>query len=177
MPVDHHGGTPGIQQGTETLEAPVRHILLVPEAADRRVGEQDIKTAGVPQHPPVRSDAGGHFLFGIHMGPVRPVADRSAEAENPDAFDLDYRAFRTQAAFRGFLLITVIMITVHIDDRRVGKTGQEGQILCRQVPCGQDDIHVPECIPAELSPEPGRGLVRNSQNPHTVLSLSVPAES
>ena len=52
MAVDHHGRMPGIQKRTEAFKPPVGEIILVPETADRRVGQQDIKPAGGPDIPP-----------------------------------------------------------------------------------------------------------------------------
>ena len=51
MPVNHDGRTVAVQQGTETLEPAVRRMILITEPPDRRVRQQDIKTACRAQLP------------------------------------------------------------------------------------------------------------------------------
>ena len=140
------------------------------------MGQENIKAACGADFSPQGSDTGGHFLFRIHMHTVRAVAERTAEPENADSFDQDDFPFRGQAAFRRILLIAVIVVAVNIDDRRVGKTGQERQVFRGQVPGGQDQVYTAEGFPAVITPEPGRRFIRNGQNPYVTSSLSVPAE-
>ena len=46
MTVDHDSGMIPVQQGSKAFEAPVCHILLVAQAADRRMGQKNVKAAG-----------------------------------------------------------------------------------------------------------------------------------
>ena len=80
------------------------------------------------------------------------------------------------SSFRRLFFVAVIMIAGHINDGGVGEAGQERQVFGGKVSCGKDDIHIAQCFPAKIAPEPGRGFVCNSQNPHIIRSLSVPAE-
>ena len=46
MAMYHDGRPPVVQQGSETLKPPVRVVILIPEATDRRVRQKDIEPPG-----------------------------------------------------------------------------------------------------------------------------------
>ena len=94
------------------------------------------------------------------MDPPRPkIRTPLISTTVPSAHGHDL-AVRAQAAFRRLSRVTVIMVAVHINDGRIGKTGQEGQIFRGEIPCRENQIHTLKRLPAEISPEPGRGFIR-----------------
>ena len=94
------------------------------------------------------------------MPAIRTITDGSAQTEDPDSFDFHNGAVGAQAAFRRLGRITVIMVAVHVNNRCIGETGQEGQIFRGEIPCRENQIHTLKRLPAEISPEPGRGFIR-----------------
>ena len=166
MAVQHDRGTPAVQQGTEAFEAPVGDVVLVPEAADRRMRQQDIEPAGRPKAPAELPDPGGHFFFRIHMDGVRTVAQGTAQAEDPDAFDPHNLPVGAQAAFGRLAVVPVVVVAVDINDRRVGEAGDKGQVFRGKVARGKDHVHSLERRAAAFSPEPGRRFIGNGHNPH-----------
>ena len=66
-----------------------------------------------------------HFLLGIHIDRIRPVAETAAEAEDPDPFELHDLSVRAEAAFRGLLGVLVIVVAVDIDYRGIGEACDE----------------------------------------------------
>ena len=51
MPMKHHRGPIFPQQPLKALKPPVRQIRLIPQPRDRRMGQQNIKPAGLLQLP------------------------------------------------------------------------------------------------------------------------------
>ena len=125
MAVNHDSGMIPIQQRTEALETPVSQILLIAQATDGGMGQEDIKTAGGPELTAEGEDPAGHILLRIHIHHPGTIADGTAEPKDPDATDQDDLPVGTETAFGRLLLIMVIMIPMDIDDRRAGKTGQK----------------------------------------------------
>ena len=166
MAVDHDGGTVTVQQGTEAFKPAMGGVILISDAADRRVGEQDIKPAGGTELPAQVKDSGLHFRFGIHVDAVRPVTETSAQTQNPDTADQQNFAVGAQTALRRLLFIDVVVISVHIDHGRTGEAGQERQIRGRQIPRRENQVHPFQRFPAPAAPKLLGGLVRYRQNPH-----------
>ena len=63
MAVNHDSGTMAVQQGAEAGEALMAEIRLIPAAADRGVGQENIEAAGHAQTEAKLTDAGGHLLL------------------------------------------------------------------------------------------------------------------
>ena len=111
------------------------------------------------QFPAQGRNTGGHVLFCIHIDTIRAIAEAAAQPQNPDAFELQDFSIRAQAAFRRFLFIVVVMVPVYVDDRGVGKAGQERQVGRRKIPCGEDQIHAGKGLPALSAPQLSGGFV------------------
>ena len=126
--VDKAAGGVFVHQLVETLEPPVGQVLAVVQAPGRGVGQQDIEPAAAQQLITHTLHAAGHLLLGILEG-AGLVAHTAAQAQNPQAAEIVDRILNTSAALRGMELIGGVVIAVHIQHRRVGERGNEGQIL------------------------------------------------
>ena len=152
--VDQIAGMPAVHQAQEGLKALVRQILHVPHPPCRRVGQQDVEALVFTQLPPQPAGPTGHLALGVHMGLIGAVAHAAPQPQHPHAVDHNDVIFRADAALRGLFFVAVVMVAVDIQYRRVGKAGQEGQILRGQIAAGQDQVHALQKAPVQIVPEP-----------------------
>ena len=116
--------------------------------------------------------AAGHFIFRILVRLIAPIAHAAAQADDAHAvMDIEL-ILDADAALRRLLLIVHIVIAVNIEDGRVRKAGQEGQIGSGQIAAGDDQIDALQAALVKAFPEPGIGFVGQDQYFHVVSSFS-----
>jgi hypothetical protein len=70
----------------------------------------------------------------------RLVAVGAAEPENAKPLIAEDLVLDADAAFRGRIYITVIMVSVNIQHRNLGKGREKGKVLRGQVAAGEDEV-------------------------------------
>ena len=137
----------------------MRQVVLIPAAMHRRMGEKNVKSPAPHELEPQLPDPLRHFLLRALIAPV-VVAHGTPEPEDPDPFvHIDLIVY-ADTAFRRFHVIDVIMISVHIQERTVGKGNQEGQVGRRKIPCGKNQVHSLQLRLIIEIPEGFAGLIR-----------------
>ncbi len=151
-----------LQQGVQRVDADVRAVVLVAEAARRCVREQDVDRPGLPplQPPDPTQEAGGapvELALAVLVG-TGPVADAPAEADDPQPGGVDDRAVGAAAACRARRLAGHprtqelpgpvlpgggdggIVVAGDEHDRAVGHRGEELEIVPGQVAGREHDV-------------------------------------
>ena len=128
-----------IQQREKGLEAPMGHIVLIPEAPHRGMGQHNIHPAGQGQLEPQPVNAPAHLLFRILMGPA-VIQGAAAQTQNAQPAHSDQLPVNALAALRRPLGIAAVVVAVYIKQGPVGHGHQEAEILCLQVTGGENQV-------------------------------------
>lgn len=124
MTVDKIGRLIPVQQGTERFKPSVGHIVAVVEPVGRRMSQKDIESSVIFQPPPELSYPLAHLGLGILMFP-RLIPHGASEPQYPDPFIYIDPVFDTDTAVWRRLFVTVVMISMHIQNRSVRKGSEK----------------------------------------------------
>ena len=128
-----------IQQREKSLKAPMGHIVLIPEAPHRGMGQHNVHPAGQGQLQPQPVNAPAHLLFRILMGPA-VIQGAAAQTQNAQPAHSDQLPVNALAALRRPLGIAAVVIAGDIEQGPVGHGHQEAEILRLQVSGGEDQV-------------------------------------
>ena len=139
-------------------------------------GEEDILTLRIRGEGPVHgltvtADAAGHLGLRILVW-AAAILDASAQAQNPEALEVDNAVLRALAALRRMPVIGLVVIAVDVEHRSVGKGGDKGQIFGVQVAAGENQVDSLQAASVQIIPKPRRLLVGQRQNLHRPSSPS-----
>ena len=165
--MEEPGGLVGIQQGPEALEAPVREVVHVVEAPGRGMGQEEVKASVLPQLQLQAADAPRHLPLCVQILPL-PIAERAAQAQNPQTLIDGNPVLRADAALRRMIGKAVVMVAPHVQQGTAGHGDKEFQIGPGQVPTGENQVKFVQLARGiEVIVTPGLHI-RYRQNPHGV---------
>ena len=96
----------------------MRQVGAIVHAVAGRMREQDVKSAVPPEREPQPPDAAVHFALCILVDAVL-VADRAAQTEDAHALVAVDLVLNVDAAERRAGFVDIVVIAMHIEDRRV----------------------------------------------------------
>jgi len=159
-----------VDQPVEHIESGMRQIGVVAELIGGGMGQQNIEAAIPPELEAQFFDALAHLAFGVHVRPLA-VAHAAAKAENAQTVVLVNRILDADAALGRILRVSAVVVAVDVEDGRSGKAGEEGEIVCRQIAAGEDQIDVLEPASVEMIPQAGICLIGEQKNLHDAHPL------
>ena len=128
MSVDKKGRLVLIHQSAEYLKPSVGQILPVIKLIGRRVSQQYVKSSAIFEPPPEFPYPPAHLRLGVLMA-AGLVAHGAPQAQNADPLmHIDLILDAGTAVGRN-LLISLVMVSMHIQNRPMSKRGQKRQIL------------------------------------------------
>lgn len=140
MPVHKISGPVRIQQVPESLKALMRQILAIEKTLSRRVGQQDVDSPVSLQRKPQLPDPAVHLRLSILVD-SRLIPEGTSQTEDSYTLvDID-GIFHADTALRRGLGIAVVVISMDIENRTFYKSGEKREVLRRQIPAGQNQIH------------------------------------
>ena len=148
VPIDEPPGLQLIQQVVEAGETLVGQIVAVVQAPGGGVGQQHVDAPHPAHLGPQPCDAPAHGALGVLVGALAVVADRAAQAHDPQALPVVDPVVHADAAARLMLGVIVVVVAVDVEDGRGGEVGQIFQVGAGQVPAGQDQVYAIQPLPA-----------------------------
>jgi hypothetical protein len=139
-------------QGIENLKAGVSQIVSVVEVKGGGMSEQNIKPALSHEVPGAQKRPAIHLPLGILVLSQLLIAHGAAQTKNADALVGVDLIFHTDTALRRDGGISVVVIPMDIQQRRVGEGDDEGQIPRIQVTAGEDKIDSFQPLPVKVIP-------------------------
>ena len=170
MTMDKIGRPIPVQQGTERFKPSVGHIVAVVETVGGRVGQEDIESSVILQPPPELPYPPAHLGLGILMFP-RLIPHGTSKPQYPDPFVYVDPVFDTDTPVGRRLLVAVVMISVHIQNRSVRKGSKKRQILRFQIPTGEDQVDPLQHAFVKIIPQCFRFLIGNGHDFHPLFPL------
>ena len=117
-----------IHQLQEDLKTPVGIVIGVTDTLGRRVGHDDIHTAGLAELQPKLADPAAHILLRILVR-AGVIPNAAAQTQDPHAVIGDHLAVNTVATLGIALGIVGIMVAVDKQYRASCHGHQKGQIV------------------------------------------------
>ena len=110
-------------------------IFSVSQGKSGSVGQQNIKSMVYHKLIFQAKDTTLHLLFGIHVLPVL-VRVTASQSQNPYSLvDID-PVIDTDTSLRRNLIIIIVMISVHIKQRKIRTADEERQVVGVQISTG-----------------------------------------
>ena len=129
-------------QSTKAGKAPVGKILQIIHPSCRRMGNQNIKALMAFQLPPELFNSPVHFQLRILMLRSGNVLHGAAQSQNPDSLVYINVILNADTAALFIFPVPAIMISQHIQYRRMAHRREEIQIPFSQIPAGQNQIYI-----------------------------------
>ena len=139
-----------IHKGAESL---MWQIAPVAELIGRRMRHQNVESSAPQQREPELGHSFFHLPLRILVCPGA-VTHRTAKSEDPDSFIYEYLILNAGTALRRYLLIFVIMISMHIQHRCRSKSGQKGQIMRMQISARYNQVDSCQLFFFKMIPQP-----------------------
>ena len=124
------------------LETPVGKVLHVIDLGGRSVSYQDVKALMLSQLPEQLSDAPAHLPLRVLVFRSRNVLHGASQAQDAHPFVYVDVVLDADAALRGALPVSAVVVAPDIEQGNRAEGGEKGQIFRFQVAAGNDQVNV-----------------------------------
>lgn len=104
------------------------------------MGYEKIEAVFQDDVPTYFRDAFFHLLLREHIMSIL-ITHGAAETEDPESVKIIDRVFDTVAAHRRLIAVALVMVSVHVKERRMGHGHEIFKVGHRQIAAGNDEVH------------------------------------
>jgi hypothetical protein len=151
MPVKKVFGGVGVKQSNKAFETDMSAVFAVAQAEGRRVCKKDVKALMLFYSTSELADPFFHLLFSI-LEFLVAVIDAAAQAQYPDAIDHQKVVICGFTSFRRLPEVVSVVVSRHINERRLYHRYKEGQIFCLDIAAGQYQLNILKALFIEIVP-------------------------
>ena len=125
VPMRHDARAVFVDQVQEGFKSSVCKVGVIAQSERGGVSEQDIESLCTPEPEKELAHPFVHLALGVLMR-TAVIAHAAAEAKDTNAFVNVYLVLNADAALRGLFFILAVVITMDLEDGRMGKAGEKG---------------------------------------------------